>query len=144
MREVAKLEKDKPEQFKRIYGPRSVIEAIPSSSKRQQRHCRLQRRFTDPTPSIADAADASESALTSRPQEELRDIVRAQEDAVGIARLNEILAIHLIGNLRKIVMLEELLDQQARFVPGFAFEPLTTVWLDELDDAGAIAQGEGA
>ncbi len=82
--------------------------------------------------------------MTSRSQEELREIVRKQEEAIGVARLNESLAIHLVGNLRKIVGLEELYDQQVRFVSGFAFEPIALVWLDELDDATVASEGEGA
>ncbi len=146
VREIAKLENEQPEAFKRLYGQRSVIEAIPSSTKRQQRFCRLRKRVADPTVTVSAATDPSESALTSRPLEELLEIVRKAEEAVGAAPCNEILAIHLIGNLRKIVTLEALHDQRVRFVPGFVFEPIPTVWLDDLDDGGtsAASEAEGA
>ena len=85
----------------------------------------------------------SESALTSRPLEELLEIVRKAEEAVGAAPCNEILAIHLIGNLRKIVTLEALHDQRVRFVPGFVFEPIPTVWLDD-GGTSAASEAEGA
>lgn len=134
-RDLAALERDDPEQFSHLfYNQRSIVEVQPGRSKRNQRHRRLRRRFTDPVVvSIPHADDHEEQTLTNLPQEALRAIVDLQERALGIARLNEGLAIAIRDNLCTLVVLEELHDQTVRFVPGFTFRPISTKELTEAE-----------
>jgi hypothetical protein len=126
-RALAQFERDYPDEFAHLlYNQRSIVEMTPSRSKRNQRSRHLRRRVTDPRVEIPVATEEQEKAITALPQEELREIVNAQERALGVARLNEGLAIVVRDNLCAIVVLEELYDQRARFVPGFAFQPIVT------------------
>ncbi|MHB8141062.1 MAG: transposase [Vulcanimicrobiaceae bacterium] len=133
MREIARLEKTEPKKFRHIYNQRSLAEAQPSRSKRYTRSRSLQRRITDRVMEIPPGTEESEKALTSRPQDELREIVQRQEDAIGIAMLNEGYAIYVRDNICALIMLEELHGQEVSFVSGFfAFEPIPTIDLDEM------------
>lgn len=135
MRETARLEKSDPEDFRKKYNERSLVEAQPSRSKRRTRFRRLQPRRKDQLVEIPPATEESETVLTSLPQHELREISQRNEASLGVAVRNEGYAIYVRDNICALVVLEELHGQEVSFVSGlFAFEPIRTIDLDEKCD----------
>lgn len=121
---IAILEREHPELFAEIYRPRSKVEGVISRSKRKARFRRLQHRLTDPHVELPDVSE--DDKITTWPQDGLRALVDAQMKAVGIARVNECYASHIADNIRALIVLEHLHDQEVTFVGNFAFKPIPT------------------
>lgn len=136
---VTAREREDPDAFDDDYSYRSKVEGTPSSVKRITPQMRLRQRKGDPKPEypkVAVDGDLDES-LTSLEDDVLGAIVQAAQDSVGIARLCEALAILIIHNLRAIVTLEELTDEQCDFRYDFAFTAIRTVRQRDVEDHAA-------
>jgi hypothetical protein len=134
MREMDAFEREFPDEFEDLFGFRSLIEGAPSRSKRRNPFYRLRRRKSDvlvPEP----ARSMSDETLCDLPDEDLFPILERAEKAVGAARLNEALAIHVGDGLRTLVVMEHLYDDIVNFAANHAFERIRTVRQKDLRKA---------
>lgn len=94
---------------------------------------RLKARKDDPKPEYPSdlnfvEGDDPDIAISRLDEELISAILSAARVAVGRARLNEVLATILVGNLCRAVTLEYLFNQRVNFDdPDFAFDGIRTV-----------------
>lgn len=112
-RELAALERSNPAEYAEAYRFRSKAEGTPSRIKARNPHIRLRRRKGDPVPDFP--ADVGEKKIADLSKEVQSALFDAASRAVGVARLNESLAILIVANLRTLNVLEHLYDQRVVF-----------------------------
>lgn len=134
-RRLAELERTNAAEFAEVYRFRSKAENQPSRSKARNPLIRLRRRKGDPTPDYPAGIDGKK--ISSLPPEVQDAIFDAARQDVGIARLNESLAILIVMNLRTLNTMEHLYDQRVEFDksnPVTLNPPLEMRERDLLDD----------
>lgn len=112
-RELAELERTKPAEYAEVYRFRSKAEGTPSRLKARNPYIRLRRRKGDPIPAFPDGIE--DKQIASLPPEVQSALFDAATKSVGIARLNESLAILIVANLRTLNVMERLYDQRVVF-----------------------------
>jgi len=90
-RELAELERTKPADYAEVYRFRSKAEGTPSRIKARNPYVRLRRRKGDPVPQFP--ADAGGDGFSNLAPDVRSAILDAATMSVGVARLNESLAI---------------------------------------------------
>ncbi len=130
---LSKLERDTPAVYAETSRFRSKAELTPSRIKARNPYIRLRRRKGDSVPAFpALPIDAKISDLPTEVQDAIFD---AATEAVGIARLNESLAILIIANLRTLNTLEHLYDQAVTFEEDITLNPPVEMRESDFDVA---------
>jgi hypothetical protein len=120
-RRLSKLERSHPEKYDEVSRFRPKAEATPSRIKARNPYIRLRRRNADPVPKLPKVPEKTKICDLSK---EVRDAVfEAATQAVGVARLNESIAIIIVANLRSLNMLEHLYDQSVTFEEDVTLNP---------------------
>lgn len=117
---LSKHERSNPAEYAETYRYRSKAEGTPSRIKARNPYIRLRRRNGDPVPDFPNIGNKKISELPTDVQDAIFD---AATWAVGIARLNESLAILIVANLRTLNVLEHLYDQTVTFDEDVTLNP---------------------
>lgn len=112
-RDLTELERTKPVEYAEMYWFRSKAEGTPSRIKARNPYIRLRRRKGDPLPEFP--AGVEEKSFASLAPEVQSAILDAATTSVGVARLNESLAILIVANLRALNLMEHLYNQRIVF-----------------------------
>lgn len=118
---LSKIEREEPAAYAEIYRFRSKAEGTPSRLKARNPYIRLRRRKGDPTPTFPDVPKGKQ--ISELPREVRGAIFAAATQSVGVARLNESLAILIVANLRTLNTLEHLYDQEVTFEQDVTINP---------------------
>lgn len=131
--EMSRLEHEQPKDFAEAYRFRSKAEGTPSRIKARNPCVRLRRRKTDPNPSLP-AGVSEKSSLSELDEELVSAVLDVATQRVGVARLNESLAIMIVANLRALNVLAHLLGQTLTFETDMTFNPPTELSENDLYD----------
>lgn len=149
--ELAKFEREHPDEYREIMAYRQMAENNPSANKRRTPHQRLRRRKSDPIPKyrskkverLAQLVAVKKEQLSKLPDDVIDDILRVATEEVGLARLNEALMIEVIAGLTALVMMEHICGgeqpERVNFAKDKALPPFMTVQMKDYmyDDTAA-------
>lgn len=106
---------------------RNLAEATPNKIKDRTRYLLLNKRWNEPPIPVGD-----DDQLSKKPESEIARALSAATAAVGVAPLNEMLAIIIINNLYALAMLEHLCDSDVDFKNDGCLRPPLLVTEEEL------------
>lgn len=118
---LSRLQRSQPAEYDETIRFRALGENPPSRVKARNPYMRLRRRKGDPAPIFPDVPKGQQ--IWDLPREIQDAIFDAATHAVGVARLNESLAILILANLRALNMLEHLYDQEVTFEQDVTINP---------------------
>lgn len=110
---------------------RNLAEGRPSSIKHYNPQARLRQRQSD-KPAEYPKGIAKGQNLSLLPEPVIQAILDVATINVGVARLNEALAIIIASNLRRLVTLEKLTDDEVDFQENRALRPPKVVREEDL------------
>jgi hypothetical protein len=112
-RDVTELERTNPKEYIETYRYRSKAEGTRSRIKARNSYMRLRRRRRDPEAKFPNwDRKKLHWELPPEIQQAIRDAARV---SVGVARLNESLAILIVANLRALNLMEHRYNQRVTF-----------------------------
>lgn len=129
---LSRLEREDPVEYHETIRFRALAENPPSRMKARNPYIRLRRRKDDPTPTFPDVPKGKR--IWNLPKETRDAIFEAATQSVGVARLNESLAILILANLRTLNMLGHLYDQEVTFEQDVTINPPIEIRERDLGD----------
>jgi hypothetical protein len=130
---LSKVERDDPATYAETSRFRSKGELTPARIKARNPYIRLRRRNGDQMPTYPIVSQGTK--LSDLPREVQSAVFDAATQSVGVARLNESLAILILANLRALNTLEHVYDQEVTFEWDVTLNP--PIQISERDLRGA-------